>query len=519
MGFIKLLDCTLRDGGHINQGTFGYNVIKSIVSNLVKAGIDIIEIGFLWDSPTDKDTARFHTISELKELLPKDMAASKISLMADNVDLTHLEDNDGTVEYIRLSFRKKEFMWAEQNAKVLMKKGYKVYINPIHGSAISDKDYLQIIERVNKLKPYGFSIVDTFGALRQEDLGRIYYLIEHNLDKDITVGLHLHANLGLAYSLAQYILNIAAPTRNITIDGSLYGMGKVPGNLCIEQIMDYMNVTYRKQYSTEPVYDAIDDYIMPIYEKVTWGYAIPYALSAQYSVHRTYAEFFQEKERLHTKDMRRLLGSIDKEHKEIFNIKYAEELYSKYINVEVDDALALSTIKSELTNYDDIIILAPGASIQAFDIKKYKFNNACVISVNFVYDKSDIDFVFFTNSKRIDNCGRVFDREKMLITSNLIKDVEKVHLIFSRNELVYHDDVYCDDSTLMLINLLNRIERKKIHVAGFDGFLKNKNNFYDISYERTVRKDDYDADTRKKILKRTYSSMQINFLTPSLYQS
>ena len=71
----------------------------------------------------------------------------------------------------------------------------------------------------------------------------------------------------------------------------------------------------------------------------------------------------------------------------------------------------------------------------------------------------------------------------------------------------------------MLINLLNRIERKKIHVAGFDGFLKNKNNFYDISYERTVRKDDYDADTRKKILKRTYSSMQINFLTPSLYQS
>ena len=61
MGFIKLLDCTLRDGGHINQGKFGYNVIKSIVSNLVKAGIDIIEIGFLWDSPTDKDTARFHT--------------------------------------------------------------------------------------------------------------------------------------------------------------------------------------------------------------------------------------------------------------------------------------------------------------------------------------------------------------------------------------------------------------------------------------------------------------------------
>ena len=519
MGSIKLLDCTLRDGGHINQGKFGNNVIKSVIANLVKAGIDIIEVGFLWECPTDVDTARFHTISELKQFLPENLGSSKISLMVDNVDLRHLEDNDGTVEYIRLSFRKNEFDWAEENAKVLMEKGYKIFINPIHGSAFSDKEYLQIIERVNKLKPFGFSIVDTFGALRQDDLGRIYYLVEHNLDKDITIGLHLHANLGLAYSLAQHMLNVVAPTRDIIIDGSLYGMGKVPGNLCIEQIMDYLNIRYRTQYSTEPVYDLIDDFIMTIYEKNSWGYTIPYALSAQYSVHRTYAEHLHNKERLRTKDMRRLLGEIDKEHAEEFDKEYIEAIYCRYMDVELDDGAYLNAFKEELSRFDNFIVLAPGASIQTFDIAKAEVNNACVICVNFIYDKANIDFVFFTNTRRIGNSAKyIEDTDKLIITSNLMKDVNNIRYVFSRNELVYHDDVYCDDSTLMLINLLKQIGVKKIYIAGFDGFKRNKENFYDISYERVVRNDDYDAETRKNILKKTYSAVQIMYLTPSLYE-
>lgn len=518
MGDIKLLDCTLRDGGHINQGEFGHNVIKSIISNLVKAGIDIIEVGFLWKCITNNDTARFYNIEELKQILPKDMGNSKISLMVDNVDLSHLEDNDGTVDFIRLSFRKNEFEWAEENAKILMKKGYKVFINPIHGSAFSDKEYLDIINKVNILKPYGFSIIDTFGALRQSDLGRIYYLIEHNLNKDITLGLHLHANLGLAYSLAQYMLNIVAPTRNVIIDGSLYGMGKIPGNLCIEQIMDYMNITYGTQYSTEPVYDAIDDFIMQIYKKVPWGYTIPYALSAQYSVHRTYAEFFQQKERLRTKDMRRLLEKIDKDHAEIFDIEYAEMLYLKYMDIKINDDNYIRDFRLKLKKYDNIVILAPGASIQMFDISNYNIDNAAIICVNFVYDKTKIDYVFFTNIKRIGNCTCQLKTTDIIITSNLMKDVDNAQFIFSRNELVYHDDKYCDDSTLMLINLLKRIGVKKVYIAGFDGFIKNKGNFYDMSYERSVRTSDYDIETRKNILEKSYSSIEIIYLTPSLYR-
>jgi len=516
MSSIRLLDCTLRDGGHINQGRFGKNVIKAIIENLVKAKIDIIEIGFLWNTETDEDTARFLTLDEVKKYLPDDMGQSKISLMVDNVDLSNFEPYDGTVEYIRLSFRKTEFDWSEKNVKMLMDKGYKCYINPIHGSSFTDEEYLQIITRVNKIKPYGFSIVDTFGAMRQADLGRIYYLIEHNLDKEITLGVHLHENLGLAYSLAQYVLNIVSPTRNITIDGSLFGMGKVPGNLCIEQMMDYLNIEYRTNYSTEPVYDAIDEFIMPIHAQTGWGYSIPYAISAQCSVHRTYAEYLTQKERLRTKDIRRLLNSIDRDNAEIFNKSYIENLYQNYMGVEYDDSKLLRELEKEFEGYQKVVIIAPGASIKNYKFEESIVEGSCTISVNFVYDKLDITFCFFSNAKRL-GYAMDLDFSKMIVSSNLVGDVGNAKYIVSRNELVYHDDVFCDDSTLMFLNLIKRLGKKKVYIAGFDGFTKGVNNFYDQGLERKVREDDYETEKRSQILKNCYSSLDITYLTPSVY--
>ena len=63
---IRLLDCTLRDGGHIVQGKFGETVIKNIIERLVEAGVDIIEVGFLWDSVYEADTARYYNIADVK---------------------------------------------------------------------------------------------------------------------------------------------------------------------------------------------------------------------------------------------------------------------------------------------------------------------------------------------------------------------------------------------------------------------------------------------------------------------
>ena len=84
--------------------------------------------------------------------------------------------------------------------------------------------------------------------------------------------------------------------------------------------------------------------------------------------------------------------------------------------------------------------------------------------------------------------------------------------------MIYHDDIWSDDSTLMLLNLLKRIGVKTVYIAGFDGFSKEKGNFFNEQYERMVREYDYDTNSRITVLKQVYSTMNIHFLTPSVYE-
>ena len=138
-GHIRLLDCTLRDGGHIVAGKFGEEVIRNTIERLVEAGVDIIEVGFLWNQVYGTDTARYYSIADVKRILPKNKGKSLFALMADFVDLEHLEPYDGTIDIIRLSFKRWRLDWHLKMAKILMDKGYKVFINPVNNNVYSDK--------------------------------------------------------------------------------------------------------------------------------------------------------------------------------------------------------------------------------------------------------------------------------------------------------------------------------------------------------------------------------------------
>ena len=514
---IRLLDCTLRDGGHIVQGKFGESVIRNTTERLVEAGIDIIEVGFLWDHEYGTDTARYYTIADVKRILPENKGNSKFSLMADFIDLDHLEPYDGTVEYIRLSFKRWRLNWGLKTAKILMNKGYKVFINPVNNNVYSDEEYIDVLKKVNELHPYGFSIVDTFGVMRISDLSHRYYLVENNLLPDITIGVHLHENLGLAYSLAQHITQIASPKRNIVIDGSLLGMGRVPGNLCIEHIMDYMNNQYGANYATEPVYDAIDDYIAPIKAENPWGYAIPYALSAKFNLHRTYAEFLINKKRLKTKDIQRILAQIPESEAESFNEEFVENLYNEYMNVLYDDLEDLEQLRNEVITDKKLLILAPGQSIRAsVETIKKEATNTIVIAVNFKPEFIETQYVFLTNMKRYSAIKDRLGSSKLIITSNLMRDIATREFTISYNECSHFNDDFCDDSTLMLINLLHRIGIKDILLAGFDGQKNGMLKFFDDSFDRNKMRSTNGAKV-KTILKSLFSEMSLSFITESEY--
>ena len=271
---VKLLDCTLRDGGYINQWQWGFGRARDIIRDLVKAGIDVIEVGFLRNvDQYDPNVTVCDRIEELERLLPEEKGNSMFSAMAmrSNYDISKLSPYRGTgIEMIRITAHDYDIEEGMDFARKVKAKGYKLSINPINIMGYSDERILWILKQVNEIQPYQFSIVDTFGSMRRRDLDRIVSLVDNNLDRNIRVALHLHENMSLSYCLAQCFVDkhLNRPT---TIDASLMGMGRIPGNLPIELMADYLNDHEETTYDIDYIMDAIQDHIARIKGDTEWG--------------------------------------------------------------------------------------------------------------------------------------------------------------------------------------------------------------------------------------------------------
>ena len=57
---IQILDCTLRDGAYIVDSNFGTPAIKGIIKKMQDARIDIIECGWLKNTPHKTGTSFYH---------------------------------------------------------------------------------------------------------------------------------------------------------------------------------------------------------------------------------------------------------------------------------------------------------------------------------------------------------------------------------------------------------------------------------------------------------------------------
>lgn len=167
---IRLLDCTLRDGGYINGWDFGEKTIRKIIAELVRAGTDLIEAGFLRDCEYQRDHTLFNSVSELKQILPEEHGQTGFVVMAlhDQYDVRKLEENDGTVSAVRVTFHDYDVEEGLTFCRRVMEKGYPLFVNPINIMGYEDGELLRLLEKVNRLGPDGFSIVDTFGSMTKE---------------------------------------------------------------------------------------------------------------------------------------------------------------------------------------------------------------------------------------------------------------------------------------------------------------------------------------------------------------
>ena len=514
---LKLLDCTLRDGGYINDWKWGYKKAREIINLLVKANVDIVEVGFLRNIERyDKGITVCNRIEELKELLPTDRKKTMFSAMAmrSNYDIHKLSDHENTcIDLIRITAHDYDIKEGMEFAKAVQDKGYKLSINPINIMGYSDSQILWILEEVNKIRPYQFSIVDTFGSMKVGDLHRIVSLADHNLDRSIRLGLHLHENMALSFSLAQNFVNkhLQRPT---TIDASLMGMGRIPGNLPIELIADYLNEQLGTAYDIDYLMDAIQEYIEPIKEETPWGYTPTYFLSAKYNLHRNYAEHYLGKGDLTNRDINHLLAQIEPHKTTVFDAEYADELYDDYLCNNVDDSDDIERLKQHL-DVEEILVLAPGTTLKTHsnEIKQYiERINPTIIALNFIPEDIEINYAFYSNRKRYEKDKEALP-ENIITTSNLPANVSSFTINYNRLSGAFS---YGCNSLILLLNLLKKLGIYRAVLAGADGYSVKSETYYDSSLHSSIP---HDHLFNEKIgIGLRSLDMEICFLTPSEYE-
>lgn len=528
---IKLLDCTLRDGGYINDWNFGEYTIKDVMAKLIESGVDYIEVGFLRDCDYEPNKALYNNCAEIAKILPENRGNTKFTAMSlhNKYSLDKLEPYDGrTIDAVRVTFHDYDIDEGLAYIQKVKDKGYKVFANPINIMGYSDEMILKLLQKINEIQPYAFSIVDTFGSMMKDDLQRIYSLIEHNLRKEIVIGLHLHENLALSYSLAQDFINMKASGRECVIDASMLGMGRSPGNLCMELIMDYMNKRQSGHYDVNPVLDGIDDHIARLKQIEPWGYNTAYAISAKYNLHRNYAEFLLDKGRLRAKQINQILGSIEEQKKTAYDEAYIEKLYQDFQNKAVDDTQTIRKLAARLAG-KKCLILAPGSSIvgEKERIETYMAKeDPVVISANFVPETYRADYVFCCNAMRYEMMLGKKDKPELVVTSNLLEMCSDESSSGSQPMLVNYADLHFDEagsydnSVIMLLRLLKKLEVSEAALAGFDGYRVNSRENYVADYMASQHiKGDEENKRIKKYMEQMEKQMNILYLTKTLYKS
>lgn len=519
---IKILDCTLRDGGYCNQWNFGFSNIKKILFGLHSSKIEIIECGLLSQSiEYNRNCSRFDNLDDIKLFLEnKSLTSMHVCLLNyGDYDVDSLPECEETpIDGIRVAFHKDDYKDALLQCEKIKNKGYKVFIQPMVSLSYSDSEFLTLIERVNQISPYAFYIVDSFGTMKKKELLHLFYMVERNLNEISIIGFHSHNNMQLSFSNAQTLVETMS-NRDIIIDTSILGMGRGSGNLNTELLTEYLNENIDSHYIQKPLLTLIDEVINFFYMKNHWGFSLPNYLSAKYNIHPNYAMYLSEKNTLTVEQLDEMFSMIDEQKKFRFDKEYIENLYIKYMSIGEVNEIHLLHFKEKIED-KEILLIAPGKSCYSEKDKIIEYSkkkDVISISINFDYPQYDVDYIFLSNSRRFKELVNT-KKEKTITTSNIFD--EKAYLKVEYKKLLNDVELIKDNAGMMLIKFLMMFNIKKIIIAGMDGYSHDTEENYaspDMEFKTSNLKFDSMNLGIRFLLEEYGKKLQIDFLTERKY--
>lgn len=281
---IKVLDCTVRDGGLINQWQFSDEFVRKVFTALTQAGVDYMEIGYKssekYFSRTDNGAWKFCSEDDLKRIVGGVDTTMKLSAMADIGRIDHHDiprKSESVLDMIRVACYAKEVDKAIDLAHHCMDKGFETTINLMAVSKVLEKELDEALVDLAKSNVPVIYLVDSFGAMYSE---QVQFFAKKYMDAlpGKELGIHTHNNQQLAFS--NTIDGIIAGINRL--DATIYGMGRGAGNCPLELLLSFLK---NPKFNITPIIEIIQETFIPMKAKIEWGYHIPYMITGILNEH------------------------------------------------------------------------------------------------------------------------------------------------------------------------------------------------------------------------------------------
>lgn len=295
---IRVLDCTVRDGGLMNDHNFGDSVVKAVYKACVDSGIDYMEFGYKSSkkiySPEEYGPWKFCAEDDIRNIVGDNDTSLKLSVMADAERTDYRDDilpkDESVLDMIRVATYIHQIPTAIDMIKDAADKGYETTCNIMAISTVQESQLESALDALAQTPVGTVYVVDSFGSLYSEQIRDFTLMYLQRLKMSgKEVGIHTHNNQQLAYSNTIESLIHGA---NI-LDGSMAGLGRGAGNCPMELLVGFL---HNPKFRLRPLLQCIKDYIEPMHKELGWGFAIPYMITGQLNQHPRAAMEFMDRE-------------------------------------------------------------------------------------------------------------------------------------------------------------------------------------------------------------------------------
>ncbi len=293
---LKVLDCTVRDGGLMNNHQFDYEFVQAIYNADVAAGVDYMEVGYKASgrlfSRAQHGTWKFSTEEDIRRAISDNKRATQIAVMADAERTDYHTDilprAQSVVDLVRVATYIHQIPAALDMVKDAHDKGYETSINIMAVSTIPESELEGALEIIAQSEVNVLYVVDSFGNMYSEQVHELVRRFQkYTLPTGKQIGIHTHNNMQLAFSNTIEAIVLGANF----VDASIGGLGRGAGNCPMELALSFL---HNPKFNLRPILDCLQNKVEPMREKLRWGFAIPYMVTGHLNRHPKAAMDFME---------------------------------------------------------------------------------------------------------------------------------------------------------------------------------------------------------------------------------